>query len=332
MRIDYRNRGKSAALMLCAAAFASLVTGAAGAHESPRTHVHSGGGLPYPPFTFVNHIYYPGIVYDASAPNTHFTSLDVYVADSSEPPTAPSPVMVWVHGGGLRMSDKAASMDLASKPEYFTTKLGYVFVSINYRLLPEGRYPTNVQDVANALAWVHSNIAEFGGDPEQIFLMGHSAGARLVTQVSTDDAFLKKAGKDLRLLKGVIANEGDYGYIAPGAETRSYETSLGPNWKQALAIEHVKPGKHIPPFLLLHVAGGSQTGNTDRQANEFAKALRAVGVRADVVALDHVEHFGANERLGKGGDVTTGATEAFLGSIPGNKRAPKWIPGSRGGL
>lgn len=298
------------------------------AHENPRTHVHTGGGLPYPPYTFINHVYYPDIVYDTTAPETHFTSLDVFVADSSEPPTAPSPVMVWVHGGGLRMSDKAAPMDLGPKAEYFTTKLGYIFVSVNYRLLPEGMYPTNVQDVANALAWVQSNIAEFGGDPQQIFLMGHSAGARLVTQVSTDDTFLKKAGTDLRMLKGVIANEGDYGFIAPDADTRGYEASLGKDWKNALAIEHVKAGKNIPPFLLLHVSGGSQTGNTDRQANEFAKALRGIGVRADVVPLDHVEHFGANALLGKSGDITTVSTETFLNSIPGKKREPRWIPGN----
>src|SRR5262245_14602787 len=195
--MKHRHIRTLATWLACGLGFA----GAAVAHESPRTHVHSGGGLSHPPYTFVNYVYYPNIAYDTKSPDPFFTSLDVYVPDPSEPAAAPPPVMVWVHGGGLRMSDKVASKDLGPKPEYFTTKLGYVFVSVNYRLLPEGRYPVNVQDVGNALAWVHSHIAEFGGDPEQMFLMGHSAGAGLVGQVATDGTFVRNAGKDLGILK-----------------------------------------------------------------------------------------------------------------------------------
>ncbi len=75
---------------------------------------------------------------------------------------------VAVYGWGIRPLRRT----LASKPEYFTSKLGFILVSVNYRLLPEGMYPTNVQDVADALAWVQNNIADFGGDPQQIYLRG----------------------------------------------------------------------------------------------------------------------------------------------------------------
>jgi acetyl esterase/lipase len=237
--------------------------------------------------------------------------------------------MVWVHGGGFVMGDKASSKDLASKPEYFTSKLGYILVSVNYRLLPEGKYPTNIQDLADALVWVHNNIADFGGDPSQIVLMGHSAGAQLVAQVATDDQFLKKAGADLRILKGVIANEGSYGVVAAGSDTKSLAGAYGPDWRKAVAIAHVKAGKNIPPFLLLQVAGGSNAAaDSELQALGFAAALRAAGVRVDVVSLDHVEHFGANERIGQPGDITTVSVERFLASIPGKKRAAKWTPGT----
>ena len=289
-------------------------------------HVHIGGGLSYPPYTFTHQVWYRDIVYDKSAKDTQYTSLDVYVADPVEPG---SPVMVWVHGGGLRMGDKASSKDLASKPEYFTSKLGFILVSVNYRLLPEGRCPTNVQDVADALAWVHNNIAEFGGDPNQIFLMGHCAGAQLVAQVSTDEAFLSKAGKDLNILKGVIAIEGDYGVIGANGDTRRMQANYGPQWETARAVANVKAGKGIPPFLLLNVAGGSPTvADSEYQAAGFAKALQGAGVRVDVVSLDHVEHFGANERLGKPGDIITVSLEHFLAAVPGKKRAPHWIPGA----
>jgi acetyl esterase/lipase len=288
--------------------------------------VHIGGALSYPPYTFTHQVWYRDIVYDKSAQDTQYTSLDVYVADPVEPA---SPVMVWVHGGGLRMGDKASSKDLASKPEYFTSKLGFILVSVNYRLLPQGMYPTNVQDVADALAWVQNNIADFGGDPQQIYLLGHSAGAQLVAQVATDETFLRKAGKDLNLLKGVVAIEGGYGVIGADGDTKRMQANYGPRWQKALAAANVKAGKGIPPFLLFHVKGGSPTvADSEYQALGFARALEAAGVRADVVSLDHVEHFGSNEKLGVPGDITTVSLERFLASVPGKKRAPHWTPGS----
>jgi arylformamidase len=294
------------------------------AHDAKPVHEHIGGGLSHEPHTFTNQIWYRDIVYDASSADPQHTSLDIYVPDPVE---SGSPVMVWVHGGGLRMGDKASSKDLGPKPEYFANKLGYLLVSANYRLLPEGRYPRNAQDVANSIAWVHNNIARFGGDPEQIFLMGHSAGAGLVAQVATDGTFLKNAGKDLKVLKGVIANEGSYDLDTKDTDAKRREVSYGPDWRKASAITHVAAGKGIPPFLFFHVAGGSQVGNTEQQALGISDALRRAGVRADVVALDHVEHFGANERMGDPGDVTTVSLERFLESIPGKKRKAKWSAG-----
>jgi acetyl esterase/lipase len=312
-------------VVVCAAALSSAAPSQQIA-LSEYHHVRIGGSLSYPPYIFTHQVWFRDIVYDNLARDTQDTSLDVYVADPLEPR---SPVMVWVHGGGLVMGDKASSKDLASKPEYFTSKLGFILVSINYRLLPEGKYPRNVQDVADALAWVHAHIAEFGGDPDQMFLIGHSSGAELVAQVATDEEFLKKAGLDLRTLKGVIAVEGDYGVIGADADTPRLEASYGPQWRRALAAGNVKSAKNIPPFLLLHVAGGSSAvPDSERQALGFAAALRAAGVRVDVVSLDHVEHFGANERIGQSGDITTASVEGFLASIPGKKRAAKWMPGT----
>ena len=318
----------SSALLLtvCAVLCLSSVASTQESKVAKLSHVHIGGGLSYPPYTFTHQVWYRDIVYDKSATDTQYTSLDVYVAD---PVVQASPVMVWVHGGGLRMGDKASSKDLASKPEYFTSKLGFILVSVNYRLLPEGRYPTNVQDVADALAWVHNNIADFGGDPNQIFLLGHSAGAQLVAQVATDETFLRKAGKDLNILKGVVAIEGSYGIIGSDGDTKRLQANYGPQWQKALAAVNVKAGKGIAPFLLLHVASGSPTvPDSEYQALGFAKALRAAGIRVDIVSLDHVEHFGANERLGQPGDIITVSLERFLASIPGKKRAPHWSAGS----
>lgn len=292
------------------------------ADQRERSHVHVGGALSHRPYTFTMQVWYRDIVYDDTADDDQYTSLDVYTAD---PVQAGSPVMIFVHGGGFRVGDKASSKDLDPKPEYFVSKLGYLFVSINYRLLPEGRYPRNVQDVANALAWVSQNIAEFGGDPDKIFLMGHSAGATLVAQVATDETFLKNSGKDLNLLKGVIANEGSYGIETDQANAQRQESLYGSNWRDAVPLGHVAPGKNIPPFMLFHVTGGeTPVANTDKQAIGLSEALLAAGVRADVVPLDHVEHFGANERIGESGDITSISVERFLDSITGRAMPARW--------
>jgi acetyl esterase/lipase len=283
----------------------------ASADIRPMRHVHLGGAFSHAPFTRTSLVLYPDIVYDENSGDTDATSLDLYTAD---PVSTNAPVVVYVHGGGFEVGDKAWSKDLDPKPEYFTNTLGHIFISINYRLLPEGRFPVNVQDVANALAWIHDNIADFGGAPGQIVLMGHSAGAHLVSQVATDGRYLANAGKDLTLLKGVIAIDGSsYDLAQSGQHESLLTTSYGPNWRDAAPIAHAAAGKGIPPFLLLHVTGsvGPRT-NSDIQTNTMANALRQAGVRADVVALDDVEHFGANERIGEPGHASTAAVERFL--------------------
>src|SRR5580698_11456292 len=95
--------------------------------------------------------------------------LDVY-----SPPDAKNlPVVFWIHGGGWETGDKTS---VQIKPQVFVDK-GFVFVSTNYRLLPKVDMGTIVRDVAKSIRWVHDHIAEHGGDPERLFIMGHSAGA-----------------------------------------------------------------------------------------------------------------------------------------------------------
>jgi acetyl esterase/lipase len=64
---------------------------------------------------------------------------------------------------------------------------GFVFVSINYRLLPAVDMGTMIRDVAKALGWVHNHIADYGGDPKRLLVIGHSAGAQLAALICTDN-------------------------------------------------------------------------------------------------------------------------------------------------
>ncbi len=114
--------------------------------------------------------------------------LDVYSAIGG-PQGKACPVMVWVHGGGWRHRDKdnRSGINLCK----IWANAGIVMVNLNYRLTPDVMHPAHVEDVAAGIALVQQNIAKHGGDPEKIYLLGHSAGAHLVALVATNPVYLK---------------------------------------------------------------------------------------------------------------------------------------------
>src|SRR5579859_4389461 len=137
------------------------------------------------------------------------------------------PVVFWIHGGGWQTGDKA---DVQIKPQVFMDK-GFVFVSTNYRLLPKVDMATIVRDVAKSIHWVHDHIAEYGGDPNRLLVMGHSAGAQLAALICTDERWLQAEGLSLAIIKGCVPVDGDT-YDVPAiietAETRRRVHNLPP--------------------------------------------------------------------------------------------------------
>src|SRR5262249_39554674 len=128
-------------------------------------------------------------------------------------------VVFWIHGGGWQTGDKSS---VQLKPQAFMDK-GFVFVSTNYRLLPDFDMGTIIRDIAKSIHWVHDNIAKHGGDPNRLLVMGHSAGAQRAALFCTDDRYLKAEGVAPTSKKGGVPVEGDP-YDVPAiietAETR----------------------------------------------------------------------------------------------------------------
>jgi triacylglycerol lipase len=94
------------------------------------------------------------------------------------PETKGAPVLVFVHGGGFIMGDKrVANMPFYDNIGGFAANAGLVGVTITYRLAPAHRWPAGADDMQAAIDWLRAHVAEYGGDPEQIYLMGQSAGA-----------------------------------------------------------------------------------------------------------------------------------------------------------
>ena len=138
-------------------------------------------------------------------------NLDIY--HFGETAVAARPVVVYIHGGAWVGGDKD-SVD--SKAKFFNSK-GYIFISVNYRLsdVPSNdyttwvntrlKYPTHINDCANALGWTYANIDDYGGDPSKLILVGHSAGAQLVSLLGTNQSFITAAGVPSSALKGVVS-------------------------------------------------------------------------------------------------------------------------------
>jgi arylformamidase len=262
--------------------------------------------------------YYPDIAY--AQPKTDSRSLDIY----SPRKGGHHPVVFWIHGGGWMRGDKTdlqlgATDSVNRKPQAFTDR-GFVFVSINYRMLPEVTITEMMGDVAKAIAWVHRHIGAYGGDPDSIFVMGHSAGAQLAALVCTDRGYLVTEGLDIGHIKGCVPVDGDTYY--PELELDIEPSIAGANAQlldfpslaaqQSLAsVLHIFPGKPIPPFLILHVADHPET-HTEMQSVILAEALRQAGIAARVVACAGRTHDTLNADLGLNGDMATAAIWQFL--------------------
>lgn len=228
------------------------------------------------------------------------------------------PVLIYLHGGKFSFGDKISSA--FNKPSAFTSR-GFVFVSVDYRLSPAVKYPTHVQDVAESIAWVCKNIRRYGGDPDKIYVMGHSAGAQLAGLVATDEQFLAKVGLNLSCLRGVILLDGGTYNLAATAKSSSRHdlltTVFGKDpsiWWQASPIKHIGKNKNIPPFLIVYVPNRVDAA---AQSLAFHNALRNVGVHSALISTPGKTHATLNEDIGLSGDKPTETVFDFLRKMNG---------------
>jgi arylformamidase len=258
--------------------------------------------------------------------------LDIYAPDDASTPARAKnlPVVFWIHGGGWQTGDKSS---VQLKPRVFNER-GFLFVSTNYRLLPQVEMGVLIRDVARSLGWVHKNIAGHGGDPSRIFVMGHSAGAQLAALLCIDDRYLKEEGVPFSALKGCVPVDGDT-YDIPAiivtAEMRQivhglpqptfgHRVKFGNDPKKHVdfsAVTHVAAGKGIPPFLILHVSGHP---DVTAQARRLGAVLKAAEVPVTVFGASETTHSKLNEDLGLPDDSATKELFKFLDPLVAAKR------------
>ena len=167
--------------------------------------------------------------------------LDVYSPKSAHG----RPVVIFFYGGSWTMGRKADYAFVGAA----LAERGYVTVIPDYRLYPEVRFPVFDEDGARAVAWVAMHAREFGGDPDRIVLMGHSAGAHTAALLALDDAYLERAGATRRSIIGLIGLSGPYALV-PDTDTLHaiFADPYTPDDWQPVRFASSKS----PPTLLLH--------------------------------------------------------------------------------
>lgn len=112
--------------------------------------------------------------------------------------TRDAPVMIFVHGGAFVRGDKDIDGEVYANVLYYFARYGFLGLNIEYRRAPEFQYPSGAQDVAAAVAWAKANARAHGGDPERIFLIGHSAGGTHVGTYAYDPVAMASGGPAVR--------------------------------------------------------------------------------------------------------------------------------------
>ena len=196
--------------------------------------------------------------------------------------TGPRPVILFKHGGSWASGD----------PDYYAfigrnfASQGFVVVVAGYRLFPEARYPEMLEDTAGAVGWAYRNIARYGGDPGEIWLIGHSAGAYNVVQTALEPRWLARKDVPATAVRGVVGISGPYDFYP--FDNVSTRNSFG----DATAPEGTQPVNHVseaaPPLLL--IAGEKDRTVRPRNTRRLEQAMRNAGGHVEAVIYPSMSH------------------------------------------
>ena len=217
---------------------------------------------------------------------------------------APLPVVTFFYGGGWVDGDRG---EYGFVGRAFAAQ-GFVTILPDYRLVPNVRFPTFIEDSARAVRWTRDHIAEFGGDPGRINISGHSAGAYIGAMLSLDRHYLADAGVDPAVVRAAALLSGPYDFY-PFTEQRGRD-ALGhwPRPRETQPITFVRPD--APPMLLMH--GTADTVVQPRNSRRLAASLTAAGATAELKLYPGKSHIDTIKSLSP---LFRGATSALADSV-----------------
>lgn len=211
--------------------------------------------------------------------------LDIYHPDDAKN----APIIVMLHGGGWRFGDKANRHVWENKVAHWVPQ-GRIFISVNTRLVPDADPVAQTRDLARAMAFIQQNAPAWGGDPNNIILMGHSAGAHVAALLATRNDIRRAA--DLQPWKGTILLDSaslNVPMIMQDAPSRLHRDAFGTNpafWRAASPTTHVS--RNEGPFLVICA---TERATACPNARSFGAAVAVNGNSVTILpaALSHME-------------------------------------------
>jgi arylformamidase len=235
----------------------------------------------------------------AYGPSRH-ELLDVFKSSRTGGPT-----LVFLHGGAWKGGHKD---DVSFIAEPYVDA-GANVVTVNFALVPEVRLEEQVRQAAAAIAWTYRNAKTFGGDPEQVFVMGHSSGGHLTGMMMVMD-WTADFGLPADALKGGAPFSGMFDLEPVQLSWRN--TYLKMNREEALRLSSIR---RIPnrPMPLVIGYGSGELDEFQRQSKEFAAAWRAKGYPCTELELPGLNHFDVQQQMARAGSPPVKAICAMMG-------------------
>jgi acetyl esterase/lipase len=215
-----------------------------------------------------------GIVFDPA----HAIALDIYAPHAA----TNAPVVVFFYGGsweaGRRRWYRYVGESLASN--------GVIVVIPDYRKYPDVRFPEFMQDAAIATKWTFAHAAEFGGDAQRVFVMGHSAGGHIAALLACDKRYLNAVGVQPRDLAGMIGLAGAYAFLPYQEDEAEIFGDDATGRFDSQPINFVDGDE--PPMLLLQ--GQADREVTPNNAEVMAERAQAMDGTATLKLYPSVDH------------------------------------------
>ncbi|MCD5994315.1 alpha/beta hydrolase [Pseudomonas sp. CDFA 602] len=206
--------------------------------------------------------------------------LDIYVPKSK--PTQ-APVVVFFYGGSWNSGSRS---DYDFVGEALAAR-GIVVMIADYRLYPQVRYPSFLEDSAKALAWAYHHASAYGGDNHRLYVMGHSSGAYNASMLALDSRWLAREGLSPSILSGWIGLAGPYDFLPienPDVKPVFFFPDSPPD---SQPINHVSAA--APPALLL-ASNKDSLVNPKRNTGGLASKLRSDGVSVRDLYFSRTNH------------------------------------------
>jgi acetyl esterase/lipase len=248
--------------------------------------------------------YYPGPDAD---PIKH--KLDLYLPANAKD----VPMLMWIHGGGWCLGDRSWFGDLGRR----FAEAGIGVAIISYRLSPAVQHPAHVQDCARAFAWLREHAAEYGGNPDRLFVSGQSAGGHLSALLALDNRYLRELGVPDDAIKGSIPMSGVYTIPALPQGTKGLLAMFPAAFGSDRAVcRDASPASHVARLSspMLVITETEDPGVVRLYAHLFRKAADRDGVKG-IRFLDAEKRNHFNIVLGLGSKAEDPSRSAMVDFI-----------------